>query len=85
MFRYGAVQLTIDVGCGVHGMMPPPGNPRPAGDALVMLAEALEARVDEATLGTANLGARRFQRITRAEYERVMEGLLDRYDSPSFP
>ena len=58
------------------GMMPPPGNPRPAGDTLIMLAEALEARVDEATLGTANLGARRFQRITRAEYERVIQDLL---------
>ena len=58
------------------GMMPPPGNPRPAGDTLIMLAEALEARVDEASVGTANLGVRRFQRITRAEYERVIEDLL---------
>ena len=58
------------------GMMPPPGNPRPGADTLVMLAEALEAKVDEAALGTPNLGARRFQRITRAEYERVIEDLL---------
>ena len=59
------------------GMMPPPGNPRPGGDTLAMLAEALESNVDDAALGAPNLGERRFQRITRAEYQRVIEDLLD--------
>lgn len=58
------------------GMMPPPGMPRPGGDTLVALVETLEARVDEAARKAPNLGDRRFQRITRAEYQRVVHDLL---------
>ncbi len=58
------------------GMMPPPGMRRPAGDTLAALAEALEAAVDEAALTAPNVGQRRFQRLTQAEYERVIYDLL---------
>lgn len=58
------------------GMMPPPGMPRPAGDTLLTLVETLESRIDAAASGTPNLGDRRFQRITRAEYQRVVRDLL---------
>ena len=59
------------------GMMPPPGIPRPAGDTLVSLVEALESTVDAAAARVApNVGMRRFQRLSRAEYERVIDELL---------
>src|SRR5687767_3684097 len=59
------------------GMMPPPGQPRPGGDTLVMLVETLEARVDAAARAKPNLGERRFTRLTREEYSRVIHDLLD--------
>ena len=59
------------------GMMPPPGMPRPGGDTLQMLVETLERTVDEAAKGSTVLGERRFQRLSRAEYERVVHDLLD--------
>ena len=59
------------------GMMPPPGIPRPAGDTLQQLVETLESTVDAAAEAAPNLGDRRFQRLTRAEYERVIHDLLD--------
>ena len=58
------------------GMMPPPGIPRPGGDTLQALVEALESTVDAAALAAPNLGDRRFQRLTRVEYERVIFVLL---------
>ena len=58
------------------GMMPPPGMPRPGGDTLDVLVATLEAKVDEAARTTPNLGARRFQRLSRSEYERVVRDLL---------
>ncbi len=58
------------------GMMPPPGMPRPAGDTLIVLVETLESEVDRAARTAPNLGERRFQRLTRAEYERVIHDLL---------
>ena len=59
------------------GMMPPPGIPRPAGDTLVALVETLESTVDAAAARVApNVGTRRFQRLSRPEYERVIEELL---------
>ena len=58
------------------GMMPPPGARRPAGDTLRTLAEALEAVIDEAAIADPNPGVRRFQRLNRAEYERVIRDLL---------
>ena len=58
------------------GMMPPPGIPRPGGDTLQVLVEMLESTVDAAARAAPNLGERRFQRLTRAEYERVIHDLL---------
>jgi mono/diheme cytochrome c family protein len=59
------------------GMMPPPGMPRPAGDTLQTLVETLEANVDRAVKAAPpNLGERRFQRLSRKEYERVIKDLL---------
>ena len=57
------------------GMMPPPGMPRPAGDTLLALVETLENVVDEAAAANPNPGNRRFQRLNRAEYERVIQDL----------
>ena len=58
------------------GMMPPPGARRPTGDTLLTLVETLENVVDEAAAVNPNPGARRFQRLNRAEYERVIRDLL---------
>jgi len=58
------------------GMMPPPGARRPAGDTLRTLVETLEFVVDEAAEADPNPGVRRFQRLNRAEYERVVRDLL---------
>ena len=58
------------------GMMPPPGMRRPPGDALLTLVETLEEVVDEAALRDPNPGARSFQRLNRAEYERSIRDLL---------
>ena len=58
------------------GMMPPPGAARPSGDALLALAESLEARMDEAAAANPNPGGRTFQRLNRAEYERTIHDLL---------
>jgi hypothetical protein len=57
-------------------MMPPPGARRPAGDTLVALVETLEELIDDAAAGTARPGNRPFQRLNRAEYERVVEEVL---------
>ncbi len=58
------------------GMMPPPGIPRPGGDTLIQLVETLEATVDRAAKANPNLGERRFARLSRAEYERVIKDLV---------
>ena len=58
------------------GMMPPPGMPRPTSDTLLALVETLEATVEEAALAAPNLGERRFQRLSQAEYERVIHDVL---------
>ena len=58
------------------GMMPPPGEDRPSPDTLLALVETLEAVVDEAAAANPNPGIRRFQRLTRAEYARVIRDLL---------
>ena len=58
------------------GMMPPPGMPRPAGDTLLTLVETLESTVEEAARSVPNLGERRFQRLSQAEYERVIYDVL---------
>jgi hypothetical protein len=59
------------------GMMPPPGIPRPGGDTLQVLMETLESKVDAVAKTAPNLGDRRFQRLTRDEYERAIYDLLD--------
>ena len=58
------------------GMMPPPGAPRPAGDTLTSLVETLEATVDAAARTAPVLGERRFQRLSRTEYEYAIRDLL---------
>jgi len=58
------------------GMMPPPGARRPAGDTLVALAVAIEEAVDAAATGRPRPGNRPFQRVNRAEYERLIEQIL---------
>jgi hypothetical protein len=59
------------------GMMPPPGASRPAGDTLVALVETLELAIDREAARHPNPGVRRFQRLNRPEYERVIRELLD--------
>jgi len=58
------------------GMMPPPGQDRPPPDTLLALVETLEAVVDEAAAANPSPGVRRFQRLNRAEYTRVIRDLL---------
>jgi hypothetical protein len=58
------------------GMMPPPGRPRPAGDTLLRLTEALEKQMDARAIATPNVGIRPFQRLNRAEYESAIRELL---------
>ena len=58
------------------GMMPPPGQRRPSPDTLLALAETLETVVDREAAHDRNPGSRRFQRLNRAEYERVIRDLL---------
>ena len=55
-------------------MMPPPGSKRPGGDTLLALTETLEKVMDNA--GAVNPGTRTFQRMNRAEYERVVDDLF---------
>jgi hypothetical protein len=58
------------------GMMPPPGGRRPPADSLLQLVETLESVIDEAAALAPNPGSRRFQRLNRAEYQRVVADLL---------
>ncbi|MDC0160971.1 DUF1592 domain-containing protein [Gemmatimonadales bacterium] len=58
------------------GMMPPPGARRPTADTLNALVETLESVVDAAAATDPNPGMRRFQRLNRSEYERVIYELL---------
>ena len=57
-------------------LMPPPDMPRPGGDTLLALVQTIEANVDRVARGPSVLGARRFQRLSRAEYERVIHDML---------
>ena len=58
------------------GMMPPPRQRRPTADTLLELVETLETLVDQAAAANPNPGIRRFQRLTQAEYARVISDLL---------
>ena len=55
-------------------IMPPPGSPRPLGDTLTALAEAMENLIDKSA--RPNPGARTFPRLNRPEYERAVRDLL---------
>lgn len=57
-------------------MMPPAGARRPAGDTLMMLAEALEGVMDAAAVRNPMTGGRTFQRLNQNEYERSIHELL---------
>jgi len=58
------------------GMMPPVGARRPGGDTLQTVAEELERVIDSRASRNPNPGARTFQRLNRAEYERAIRDLL---------
>jgi len=58
------------------GLMPPPEARRPSDDVLKTLVETLETVIDTAAAADPKPGARRFQRLNRAEYERVIRELL---------
>lgn len=58
------------------GMMPPRGSRRPTGDTLTALARTLETRIDEAAADAVTPGTRPFQRLNRAEYERLVHDVL---------
>jgi hypothetical protein len=58
------------------GMMPPPGARRPTGDTLLALVETLEGLMDQFATANPDPGARPFQRMNRAEYERSIYDLL---------
>ncbi|HET9705188.1 MAG TPA: DUF1592 domain-containing protein [Vicinamibacterales bacterium] len=58
------------------GMMPPAGARRPEAERLTALAEALETRVDRASVTNPNPGSRPFQRLNRAEYARAVKDML---------
>jgi mono/diheme cytochrome c family protein len=58
------------------GMMPPPGADRPDEATLDALATTLETRIDSAALLAPEPGARTFQRLNQAEYERSIRDLL---------
>jgi hypothetical protein len=55
-------------------MMPQAGAPRPGGDTLRLLADAIEQVIDRSA--RPNPGYRTFQRLNRPEYENVIRDLL---------
>ena len=59
------------------GMMPPSGAARPDEATLEAFAAALEARMDALAVINPNPGWRPFQRLTRGEYQRAVNDLLD--------
>ena len=58
------------------GLMPPPGVPRPNGDAHAALVRSIETTIDAAAAAKPNPGGRVFQRLNRPEYERAIKDLL---------
>jgi hypothetical protein len=58
------------------GMMPPPGNAKPAGDTLLALAASLESQLDAYAAANPNPGGRTFQRLNRAEYTAAIRDIL---------
>ena len=57
-------------------MMPPPGEDRPAEEALQALAASLETRLDGLAEAKPNPGRRTFQRLNRAEYAQSVKDIL---------
>ena len=58
------------------GMMPPPGVSRPPDDEVLAFVTGMEEALDAAAARNPNPGARSFQRLNRAEYERAVHDLL---------
>ncbi len=58
------------------GMMPPPGVSRPPEEEVTAFVAAMEETIDAAAAENPNPGARTFQRLNRAEYERAIDDLL---------
>ncbi len=58
------------------GMMPPSFAPKPEPAEIADLARTLEERIDEAAAKSPDPGARTFQRLNRAEYQRSIRELL---------
>ena len=56
------------------GMMPPVGQPRPAGNTIEQLAESLEELIDSRS--PRDPGTRPFQRLNRAESARLIQDVL---------
>ncbi|MGQ0767556.1 MAG: DUF1592 domain-containing protein [Gemmatimonadota bacterium] len=80
-FDVAKPQATADVAEKViaklrSGMMPPPGQARPAPDTVVALITALEHQLDSSAARTPNPGKRTFQRLNRAEYSAAVRDLL---------
>ena len=63
------------------GMMPPPGQDRPAGDNYLALTEWLENSIDEAA--PLNPGTKTLHRLNQSEYANVIEELLGIKIDPS--
>src|SRR4051812_926054 len=58
------------------GLMPPPGMPRPAAEALDGLAASLEEELDRAASALPNPGRPMLHRLNRAEYANAIRDLL---------
>ena len=59
------------------GFMPPPGEPRPAGDGIGGLAAWLETELDAAARVDPRPGTPALHRLNRAEYANAVRDLLD--------
>src|SRR5262249_7298871 len=58
------------------GMMPPPGAPRPALEAVNAFATYLEDSLDKAAAANVNPGSVRIHRLNRDEYENAMRDMF---------
>src|SRR5688572_9371455 len=58
-------------------LMPPPGEPRPAGNQAEAFARWLEQSLDAAARAAPNPGAPALHRMNRAEYANAIRDLLD--------
>jgi mono/diheme cytochrome c family protein len=59
------------------GMMPPAGMKRPDAATLSAFVQSLESQLDRAAAARPNPGWRPLQRLTRTEYARAIQDLLD--------